>query len=164
MYLCESLTTNPRWRLVKNTRADPTLGTELYHTLVLFSISKTTQLETHWRRTAVTKISVNHVQANNTILKDNKVGVGGKLQIDNKYIEFVPTKWDKMMGGDRVAVQVEEIDTVGKKKKYTSSIFDTLFAGGLHDRLQIQRTDGTEELFVVPNLDEIMDELNQLIE
>jgi hypothetical protein len=112
----------------------------------------------------VTEISVNHVQANNAIIKNNKIGVGGKLQIDDNRLEFVPTKWDKMTGGDRVAVQVEEIDTIEKKKKYTGGIFDTLFAGGLRDRLRIQRIDGTEELFVVSNLDEVIDELNQLIE
>jgi hypothetical protein len=112
----------------------------------------------------VTEISVNHVQANNAILKNANIGVGGKLQIEPTFIEFVPTKWDKMTGGDRVAVQVEEIETVGKKKKHSGGIFDTLFAGGLGDRLRIQRTDGTEELFVVSNLDEVIDELNQLIE
>jgi hypothetical protein len=112
----------------------------------------------------MTEISVNHVQANNVLLRNKKVAVGGKLQVDENRLDFVPTKWDEITGGDRRTIQVEEINTVGKKERYTGGIFDTLFAGGLRDRLRVQRTDGTEELFVVSNLDEVIGELNQLIE
>lgn len=70
----------------------------------------------------MTEISINHVQADNVVRKNKKVGVGGKLQIDEERLEFVPTNWDEKTGGDRVSINMEDVDAVGQKTKYTDDM------------------------------------------
>jgi hypothetical protein len=98
----------------------------------------------------MTEISVNHVQVNSVLLNNKKVAVGGKLQLDENRLDFVPTKWDEVTGGDKLSIQVEKIDTVGKKERYTGGVFDTLFAGDFVTGFEFNEQMGQRSCLLFP--------------
>lgn len=104
--------------------------------------------------TDITTISANHT------LEEGRA-IGGKLTLTSTQLQFVPTGKDKSTGGKEFDISLRDIEEIGRKKKFSSSLKDTLTGGGLRDRLRIELSDGTEELFVVSNLSEVIDEFKK---
>jgi len=90
--------------------------------------------------------------------------IGGTLTVTSEGIEFSPNKVDESLGEHVVSTPFEDILNVGVEEKFSGGFRETVFGGGLRDRLRIEMKDGTKELFVVNNLDELVAELEILVD
>lgn len=103
--------------------------------------------------------SIKEVNANRS-LGDRTLG--GTLTITSEAIEFTPNKVDGSQGKHVVNISFDDIVDVGVEEKFSGGFRETVFGGGLRDRLRIEMEDGTEELFVLNNLGEVVSELEIL--
>lgn len=104
----------------------------------------------------IKEFSANHTQSEGN-------AVGGKVTLTTESLLFTPNLVNKLLGGEECEIVLDNIESVGVEKKGSGSMKDTLKGGGLRDRLRIKLDDGTQELFVVSNLDEIVEELNRVV-
>lgn len=98
-------------------------------------------------------IAANHTQ-------DGRA-VGGKLVVAAGCMAFRPHGMEEALDGERVVILLADIARVGKRPGRFA--LSELFSGGLAARLEIRRKDGSEELFVVRNLDRVIAELERRI-
>lgn len=80
--------------------------------------------------------------------------VGGRLFVTDKRILFKPHLFDYIFAGKKWYANLEDIKSIGMQEKGGD-----IFGGGLRNRLKIILKDGTEELFVVNSLDEVLEKL-----
>ncbi len=78
--------------------------------------------------------------------------VGGKLFLTNARLLFNPHHLDHALAGRRWSVSLEDIETVDTEPRLTGGFLDTLFGGGLRNRLRIDLVDESADLFVVNDL------------
>lgn len=102
------------------------------------------------------EINANYTQEENR-------AVGGKLTITNESVQFSPHKIDELTGGEKLQIPVDKIANVGVEKKFNRGLKDALKGGGLRDRLRIELVGGEEELFVVSNVNEVVEDVQMLI-
>ena len=81
-------------------------------------------------------------------------GVGGKLFVTESRLLFQPNRMDARLGGQPLAIPLNQITTVGEEPRRLS--FRELFSGGLRTRLRIEVIDGRIELFVVQRLSDVV--------
>jgi hypothetical protein len=103
------------------------------------------------------KIKANYSQSNGR-------SVGGKLTLGDKYLHFKPHSLDELLSGDEVEIPYSEVVNVGTKGRFSGGLKDTLFGGGLRNRLKIETQDGDEFLFVVSNLGDIVDDVESRVQ
>jgi hypothetical protein len=84
--------------------------------------------------------------------------VGGHLAISPTRITFDPHAFDRERGGEVWSALLADVVAVGKRRR-TWNLSD----GGIRTRLELEMRDGHSELFVVPRLDKVIAELNQLV-
>lgn len=80
--------------------------------------------------------------------------VGGKLFLTNQRLLFSPHFIDHLTGGEKWSVDLVSIQTIDKQPEGGD-----LFGGGLRDRLRISLHNGGVELFVVNDLDSVIEYL-----
>lgn len=84
--------------------------------------------------------------------------IGGELYLTNKRLLFRATRF---YSNKIETWRLSEITAVGKEPKLSGGLRDTLFAGGLRDRLKIGLEDGGNELFVANSLYSISKRINE---
>lgn len=90
--------------------------------------------------------------------------VGGKLFLTDQRLLFEPGSVDSKTGGEKVSIELNTIEKVSKESSGGRGLKDSLFGGGLRDRLRIDINDQNTELFVVSNLSTVRDEINTIVE
>ena len=78
--------------------------------------------------------------------------VGGKLFLTDQRILFCPHRIDGLLAGKQWSVETGDVAEVGVEPKGSGKA--SKFGGGLRDRLRIRTRDGSEDLFVVKQLEE----------
>lgn len=84
--------------------------------------------------------------------------IGGKLFLTNKRLLFSPHLFDYILFGKKWSMELDQIATVDKQEKGGD-----IFSGGIKDRLRVTLKNGEIELFVVSNLDKVIEELKAAI-
>jgi hypothetical protein len=84
-------------------------------------------------------------------------GIGGKLFLTDRRLLFNPHRIDGMTGGKTWQAELAEVQSVTKEPKGSGKAGRA--GGGLRDRLKLELEDGSEELFVINKLDEVIDRL-----
>lgn len=92
------------------------------------------------------------------------LAAGGKLFLTDQRLLFEPGSVDSKTGGEKASIELNAVEKVSKESSGGRSLRDTLFGGGLRDRLRIDVDDQTTELFVVSNLSTVKDDINTVIE
>jgi len=87
--------------------------------------------------------------------------VGGKLILGENFILFEPHDFDDLLSGDKLEIAYSSIEDVGIQEPFSQGLIDTLFAGGLRKRLKIETQNGDRFLFVVSNIQEIVDRIDE---
>lgn len=90
--------------------------------------------------------------------------VGGKLFVTDRRLVFVPHRVDAVLGGTPVRVDLDAIATVTTESRGGRGIVDTLFGGGLRERLRVETVDDAVELFVVSDLPAVVETIEDAID
>lgn len=85
--------------------------------------------------------------------------VGGHLYLTNRRIVFAPHILDSVLEGAFWIVALADVRQIDRHKRDLSQIL----GGSIRDRLEIVRTDGTADLFVVNKLDSVMEKLERCL-
>lgn len=78
--------------------------------------------------------------------------VGGKLFLTDQRILFCPHRVDGLLFGKPWSVELAAVSEIGVEPKGSGKA--SKFGGGMRDRLRIRTADGSEDLFVVKQLEE----------
>jgi len=103
---------------------------------------------------------IHEIYANFT--QSDEHSVGGKLILNENSLQFEPNIVENFVNGEKVEMSYNEVQNVGRKKKFSGSVTDTIYGGGLRDRLKIEKKDGNELLFVVSDIDGTIDKIKRL--
>ncbi len=108
-------------------------------------------------------ILANHVQQN--------LARGGRLTITSEALCFRPTSIEQALGKvlsivgmaetEDMDILLKDVASVGKTERELSR--KGIFAGSTRERLRVVRKDGTEEVFVVNNLDKVIAYISELL-
>jgi hypothetical protein len=90
--------------------------------------------------------------------------VGGKLYLTNQRLLFEPGSVDSQIGSEEISIELTAIESVSKESRGGKGWKDTIFGGGLRNRLRIDVNENATELFVVSDLSTVIDEINLTIE
>jgi hypothetical protein len=90
--------------------------------------------------------------------------VGGKLALGDESLVFEPRKLDELTGGENIEITYDDIREVGKKGRFEEGLKDSLYGGGMRKRLSIETTGGEEFWFVVSNLDDVIESVQNRVE
>lgn len=101
-------------------------------------------------------------KANRT--KSEGRAVGGKLFLTDQRLLFEPGSVDSKTGAEKVSIDLDNITKVSTESSGGRGLKDTLFGGGMRDRLRIGINDQTAELFVVSKLSKVKDEIKTIIQ
>jgi len=102
-------------------------------------------------------------RANHT--QNRRRAVGGKLFVTDRRLGFVPHSFDDALAGNHVDVPLDAVETVTAEPTRRSpgailrSPLETLFGGGLRVRLRIETADGEVELFVVDEVESVIEKI-----
>jgi hypothetical protein len=80
--------------------------------------------------------------------------VGGKLVLEEDRLEFLPHGFDKALAGKGWSVPLTAIRSVGTEPRGMNP-----FNGALRMRLRVEAEDGSVELFVVNELDDVRQQI-----
>jgi hypothetical protein len=80
--------------------------------------------------------------------------VGGHLVLGDEAIAFEPHGFDRSTGGASWAAPWSSVAAADLAPAFTSGGLP--FGGGLRSRLRLRLQDGTEQLFVVPRLQQVL--------
>lgn len=95
---------------------------------------------------------VNHTQG--------KRAVGGKLFVSNSRLIFVPNRIDAFFKGKTWSLDIQDIENISTESPNLS--VNNIFSGAWRKRLRITSYDKNTALFVVNDLEHVIEELNQL--
>ena len=90
--------------------------------------------------------------------------VGGKLAFGDESLVFEPRKLDELTGGENIEIAYDDIREVGEKGRFEEGLKDSLYGGGIKKRLSIETTGGEEFWFVVSNLDDVIESVQNRVE
>ena len=96
-----------------------------------------------------------HIPANQT---QGSLARGGRLYLTNQRLLFCPHLVDYVLRGKRWAARLDAIVVIDKQRKDFHPL-----SGGVVDRLRITGRDGESALFVVWNVDEVINRLRAAI-
>jgi hypothetical protein len=80
--------------------------------------------------------------------------VGGQLVLEEDRLEFQPHRFDRALAGKGWSTQLAAVRSVGSEPRGLNPL-----NGPLRARRRIELDDGSVELFVVTNLDEVMERI-----
>lgn len=83
--------------------------------------------------------------------------IGGKLHLTSRRLVFEPHGFDKATGGADWQRSLDNVTGAGAAPRQLTGLFN----GGLRKRLQIDLRDGSSELFVIGDLDEVVEEISR---
>ena len=84
--------------------------------------------------------------------------VGGKLALYTDRLEFRPHGLDRATGGGGWSAGLGRIRSVGKQKRGFNPL-----NGSLRERLRVETTRGSGELFVVSGLDQVIERIREAL-
>lgn len=82
--------------------------------------------------------------------------VGGRLTVTDRRLIFKPTLLDSILAGRAWSVNLDEVVEIGAAARGGKG---GPFGGGMRRRLRVRASDGSEELFVVNGLDDLIRDL-----
>ncbi len=100
-------------------------------------------------------------RANHT--QNRRRAVGGKLFVTDRRLGFVPHSFDNSLRGKHVDLDLTSIDAVTTEPNRRSlrgvlgGPLDALFGGGLRTRLRVETTGGEAELFVIDDVESVVE-------
>jgi hypothetical protein len=84
--------------------------------------------------------------------------VGGQLALEEDRLEFRPHGFDRALAGKGWSVPLTSIRSVGTEPRGMNP-----FNGALRQRLRVEAEDGSVELFVVGDLDEVRQRIERAV-